>query len=132
MNDPQVTEGTSTLPPAPTLLPHGVAREKVGPPPKSIDPYVQERLERLQEIASAEIPVVKTLFQRIAAITGEVDIEATGSTGQSRGNRAAISIGDVDKALKPLFAKHGVVSDYEFADKPEMFKMPTEKSEMLM
>lgn len=64
-----------------------------------------------------------TLRERIAAITGEVKVDATGKT--ERGQRT-ISIGDVDAALGPLMAKHGVVSDYEFIDEPVVaYEMPT-------
>lgn len=64
-----------------------------------------------------------TLRQRIAAITGEIKIAATGKT--ERGQRT-ISIGDVDAALGPLMAKHGVISHYRFLSEPTVaYELPT-------
>lgn len=73
--------------------------------------------------AESSDPRPATLHQRLAAITGEVKIVGTGKT--DRGQRT-ISIGDVDEALGPLMAKHGVVSDYEFLDPPViLYEQPT-------
>jgi hypothetical protein len=60
-----------------------------------------------------------TLLQRLREIQREVQVEITGtfSIGQNT-RRPALSIGDVDKALGPKFAEHGVVSDYTFSGQP--------------
>lgn len=82
--------------------------------------------------ASVPADSKRNLHQRLAAIAREVKVQATGTTGRQAGNQRAISIGDVDEALGPLFVKHGVVSDYEYVDEPKSFKAPTRDGEMTM
>lgn len=84
------------------------------------------------EVSPYSEPRPWSLYQRLAAIASEVKVTATGTTGRQAGNQRAISIGDVDEALGPLFVKHGVVSDYEFLTEPTSFKVPTRDGEMTM
>lgn len=59
----------------------------------------------------------KNLYQRLAAITAEVAVKATGKT--AFGPTATISITDAERALGDLTAKHGVVTGYRWNAKPE-------------
>lgn len=49
-----------------------------------------------------------TLHQRLAAI--QADIAPIEPTGQNEYKKPALSIGDVEEALRPLFAEHGVLT----------------------
>jgi hypothetical protein len=58
----------------------------------------------------------RNLYQRLAAIAGEVaPIKATGKTAQGQ---TALSIVDVEDALRSLFIKHGIVSGYHWNSLP--------------
>jgi hypothetical protein len=58
----------------------------------------------------------RNLYQRLAAIAGEVaPIKATGKTAQGQ---PALSIVDVEDALRSLFIKHGIVSGYHWNSLP--------------
>ena len=58
----------------------------------------------------------RNLYQKLAAIAGEVG--TVKATGKTQYGDPAISIADVEDALRSLFAKHGVVSFYDWNEAP--------------
>ena len=60
----------------------------------------------------------KNLYQRLSAITAE--IKAISPTGKTAFKTPALSIADVEDALRELLAKHGIVTGYTFLSKPEV------------
>jgi ribosomal protein S27AE len=59
----------------------------------------------------------RNLYQRLTAITAEVQVKATGRTAQGR---STISIADTEDAIGDLMAEHGVVAGFRWNAKPEV------------
>lgn len=69
----------------------------------------------------ASAKATPNLYQRLASIAGEVKgIKATGRTAQNMGNQSTLSISDIEDALRPLMAKHGVVVRHSWNAEPKV------------
>lgn len=81
--------------------------------------------------ASAVAPEVMGLYDKLAAISQDAAPQVTGHTGQKMGDRPAFSIGDVESALKPLFAKYGLVTRWSTVELSS-YEQPTREGTMRM
>jgi hypothetical protein len=77
------------------------------------------------ETSAPEHDPGRNLYQRISAITAEVGrITATSKTASTAGSKPAVGIDDVEEALGPLLASHGVVTEWSSAAAPERISLP--------
>lgn len=73
------------------------------------------KIEELGVWGSAVTPNPRTVYQRLAQVSAEVGVKATGKTAQGT---PTLSIADVEDALRPLLAKHGLVTGYHWNAPP--------------
>jgi hypothetical protein len=102
-----------------------------GPPVRSREhlPASGEEHSELQRVQAnqgqATTQRVANLYQRISAITAAVGpVEATSKTAATAGGKKAVGIEDVEEALGPLLALHGVVTEWTSSAPPERIQLP--------
>lgn len=70
----------------------------------------------------------RNLYQRLLAITAEVGrVAATSKTASTAGGKKAIGIEDVEEALGPLMAAHGVFTEWREGGPPERIVLPAKE-----